>query len=204
MKKSHPSMFLSSYLEAFEQVTEIEMSSYTYVPQSVSDPRTTSRHARHNWKNHYEMLVSNLRDDREVALHSRVYTVEGIRHIPMVDFASAISREAFTVVRDIMQEFSSRGCAIYCSGRSYHAYGLGVLTSEEWVRFMGRLLLLNSPDSNPIVDTRWVGHRIVAGYGSLRWTANTDHYIHEPILEQAYGELERMHTEHGTSLAASL
>ena len=62
------------------------------------------------------------------------------------------------------------------SGRSFHAYSLRLISPKEWREFMGRLLLLNLPGRSSFIDSRWVGHRLVAGYASLRWTANSEQY----------------------------
>jgi hypothetical protein len=41
-------------------------------------------------------------------------------------------------------------------------------------------LLQNPPLEAEVVDTRWVAHRLLAGYGTLRWTANQPRYLKEP------------------------
>jgi hypothetical protein len=51
------------------------------------------------------------------------------------------------------------------SGKSYHYYGLKILSQEEWVSFMGKCLLLT-----PLSDVRYVGHRLMEGLGDLRIT----------------------------------
>jgi hypothetical protein len=51
------------------------------------------------------------------------------------------------------------------SGRSYHFYGLQTLTQAEWVRFMGKCLLLTS-----LTDVRYVGHRLMEGLCDIRVT----------------------------------
>ena len=35
-------------------------------------------------------------------------------------------------------------------------------------------------DGQEIVDSRWIGHRLIGGYSSLRWTNNTGMYRSEP------------------------
>lgn len=70
----------------------------------------------------------------------------------------------------------------YESGRSFHGYGTTLISNEEWIQLMGRLLLVNQPQQHPIVDSRWIGHRLIAGYSALRWTKNTDDYIQVPKL----------------------
>ena len=64
------------------------------------------------------------------------------------------------------------------------AAGLSFLGVElgEWIKFMGSLLLLNIPGKIKIVDSRWVGHRLLGGYASLRWSNNTRQYKRFPVL----------------------
>jgi hypothetical protein len=45
---------------------------------------------------------------------------------------------------------------------------------------MGSLLLLNKPSGFKLIDERWVGHRIMAGYSALRWSCNTKQYKKMP------------------------
>jgi len=52
------------------------------------------------------------------------------------------------------------------SGKSYHFLGASILTSDEWIRFMGRALLFA-----PFIDTRFIGHRLLDGECTLRLTA---------------------------------
>ena len=68
----------------------------------------------------------------------------------------------------------------YKSGRSYHGYGRSLLTHNDWIKQMGKLLLVNQIGVPPTVDPRWVGHRLIAGYASLRWTKNTPQYLDYP------------------------
>ena len=70
--------------------------------------------------------------------------------------------------------------AFFATGRSFHAYSLELLTPQAWNEFMGRLLLINPKRGSQIVDTRWVGHRIIGKYASLRWTNNSGSYLSLP------------------------
>jgi hypothetical protein len=50
---------------------------------------------------------------------------------------------------------------------------------------MGRLLLLNLPEKPCLVDTRWVGHRLIGGYAALRWSAKM--HPRKPALVREWG-----------------
>jgi hypothetical protein len=96
--------------------------------------------------------------------------------------------ELITAVR----EFGIRQLAIYNSGRSYHIYAYALLSTRRWTQFMGRCLLLNRPDRSELVDARWVGHRLLAGYGALRWTHGNVWYLSEPVYESGFDVPRRL------------
>jgi hypothetical protein len=109
-------------------------------------------------------------------------------HLPMMDFAcdpkSATLRD-ITVQPIIVAAFLESGFSLeelefYESGHSFHAYGLNPVPYYEWTRFMGTMLLLNLPNWTRAVDDRWVGHRLLKGYGALRWTCNNPKYKQVP------------------------
>jgi len=108
----------------------------------------------------------------------------------MIDFISEhLQGHDAQVLPDLLDKDILQTLFFFNSGRSLHGYGLRLLTYVEWVSFMGTLLLLNLPNRNQIVDPRWVGHRLRAGYGALRWSFNTSHYlgfprmVHKPLGE---------------------
>lgn len=67
--------------------------------------------------------------------------------------------------------------AVYGSGRSFHVYSTTLLGPKDWFDFMGRLLLINPRGQKEIVDTCWIGHRLIGGFGSLRWSNNSGMYL---------------------------
>ncbi len=75
--------------------------------------------------------------------------------------------------------------AIYVSGRSYHGYGVRLMSYEEWVRYMGRMLLLNNPTRPDVVDPRWIGKSLAVNQSYLRMTAKSDHYLRVPCYYDA-------------------
>jgi len=57
-----------------------------------------------------------------------------------------------------------------------------LIAEHAWPKYLGRLLILNEPDSLPVIDTRWVGHGTCQGfrgaslepqYGSLSSNASS-------------------------------
>ena len=101
----------------------------------------------------------------------------------MIDFSTqSMSAKERDLVYQLVEKFIGARLRLYRSGRSFHGYATVLLSRRKWREFMGRLLLLNMPNSDAIVDSRWIGHRIMAGYASLRWTANSDHYSQIPSV----------------------
>lgn len=118
-----------------------------------------------------------LKPDQELAIHSKVVIDGRTVHIPMLDFATGqIGPEQLQRVRAFLPERVFVTSAFYHSGRSFHAYSKHLLAPKDWYAFLGRALLINPPEDGQIIDTRWVGHRLIAGYCSLRFSNNSRQY----------------------------
>ena len=103
--------------------------------------------------------------DQCIALSSLVETVQGPRHLLLLDFAVPPSPEAHADLVAFLERASWRGWLLV-SGASYHFVGCELLTVEAWTRAMGLALLI------PGVDVRYIGHRLAGGMGGLRLTAH--------------------------------
>jgi|SRR5215471_1410759 len=168
-----------------QHVEEVEFGVYRYHPHSVIDDRINHRLKLEQLTPRYKALLGDLRSDEEIAFNSRVWTSgNGSRHVPLVDFASREQPLVEEASVQLIGEYGPRWAALFASGRSYHLYLGALLTRSAWVKFMGHLLLLNQPDGPILTDCRWIGHRLMAGYGSLRWSANTEPYatLGPPVL----------------------
>lgn len=156
----------------------LTFSDYLYDKKSFRDERSLfdfqKKELNENWFINHILSMDPL---YELALHSS-FEVDGEKfHIPMIDFTAKRSEQnSLSALREL-SEFWETDFLIFFSGRSFHAYGVKPITDIEWVKFMGSLLLLNvRGTTNKLIDTRWVGHRILAGYSALRWSNNTNHY----------------------------
>ena len=180
----HPIQFILQV--ATKQNYEFTFSKYRYESDSLSDEReifkASSSQLNIDW---LQDIIANLEAGQELALHSSILNRDSKRrfHIPMIDFAisPAHANEVYDrLVRFIPKKILTN-MAVYDSGRSLHAYSATLLTKQEWFDFMGRLLLVNPKDSNEaIIDNRWVGHRLIGGFSSLRWSNNTELYLSCP------------------------
>jgi hypothetical protein len=115
-------------------------------------------------------LVSECKKDKEaLALYSICKnSAGGVWHIPMMDFRIDSRKELgqLHLLKECLRRLKQTDGVLLNSGKSYHFYGFRRLSEHEWMRFMTSCLLLE-----PLVDTRYIAHRILAGKASLRLTA---------------------------------
>ena len=182
---SHPAGMIPRLTQLGGGPVAFEFSRYKYQPRVIEDERRSYRVESDDVALWIEGTAQALALDEDIAFHSRVYLKnERIRQIPMIDFKGHPTPEDFHRVKEALAAFQINSFEIFDSGRSFHLYGMALLTQEEWLRFLGRILLINLPGGEELVDTRWVGHRIMAGYGTLRWTKNNPHYQKLPTKLQ--------------------
>lgn len=179
--ENHPFHFLKKIFDIDDSV--FLFSRYVYLPDSLLDEREVfSVNGEDVTESFVSQSISVLRQDQELAIHSNVF-VRGRRfHIPMIDFSmeDGLGYEVFDRITRYISRSVLLNMAVYSSGRSFHAYSTTLLTPKEWIEFMGRLLLINPKGSGDIVDSRWVGHRLIGGFGALRWSNNSGLYLGEP------------------------
>ncbi|WP_052050201.1 hypothetical protein [Cedecea neteri] len=121
----------------------------------------------------FERIIKELSRDEELSILSLIKINDVVHHLPMIDF---LAKKRSTSSVDALRKTSAYWNIVFNvfnSGRSIHAYGTKILTQNQWVNFMGYLLLLNEKSKEKVIDVRWVGHRLMAGYSSLRITNNT-------------------------------
>jgi hypothetical protein len=180
--EAHP---LSHVLPFFKdkQDAEIQFSIYEYQPQSVFDTRTfidvLAKDADENW---VAQKLGSLSNGEELAFHSVYKKGKRKYHLPMIDFDCGLRELDYAkdILYKVLPNHIYSGLVFFESGRSLHAYGSTGLSNKQWVDFMGRLLLANLPNKPSIVDTRWVGHRLMGGFSSLRWSSNSGMYLKIP------------------------
>ena len=180
---SHPIALVERLRRAHSSGLMLQFSRYKYEPQSPFDYREIievhSDEVTESWLwKQFECLPESW----DLAWHSLVTTHRKRSfHVPMVDFvATSFNKEKKRLIHHLIGNFISDSIVYYSTGRSYHGYSTALLGPQEWREFMGRLLLLNLPCSEAIVDCRWIGHRLIAGYSSLRWSSNSSHYLQMP------------------------
>ena len=186
----HPFFFLEPLFS--ERGAVFHFSRYVYTPDSLFDERefldVSGSDLTVEW---LEDAVRELKVDQELAIHSNVTIDNRTWHIPMIDFAAdRLATHKLDRVRAFLPPRVFTSMAFFYSGRSFHAYSSTLLSPKDWLGFLGRLLLINPKDGETIVDSRWVGHRLIAGYCSLRFSNNSHHYLGVPKKVGIRGLLE--------------
>lgn len=186
-------------VERSSEVAAVPFSYYAYTPQTVEDRRSTFIMPVERFLDEAEVsrAMEGASMGHELAVHSDLLMRDGQRlHLAMVDMSTS-ARAHLEKLRSFLGDSFFQRISWYVSGRSFHGYGDSLLKRDEWVQFMGLLLLANQPRLEPTVDPRWIGHRLLAGYASLRWTCNTSHYLTLPRSLEALGRARARKLEVG-------
>ncbi len=175
----HPISLIQHWLRSVDGEWLATLSRYQYLPQKIEDKREIVTvklgHLTASW---LDEQLNSLPEGYELAFHSVLRLGRRELHIPMVDFSIA-SIEPQLVVAWASQ-YLGITLQLFDSGRSFHGYGQETISKSKWVKLMGLLLLSNSPNKPPLVDARWVGHRLLAGYSALRWSHHSSSYLKMP------------------------
>ncbi len=181
LDRSHPYWHVQKTVFEVTQIFKINFSYYHYRPKSFIDERMSFTVTRTQFLNPdfvYE-LIKNCPRGSDLAFHSNFLLIDGnFWHLPMVDMST--SSQALLRRLEIAPSPTLRDLFWFFSGRSFHGYGRTLISSDDWPKYMGELLLFNEKDMRPLVDPRWVGHRLISGYSALRWSFNTTHYLNYP------------------------
>lgn len=110
-------------------------------------------------------VLNNRPDTTAIEVISKVCRSTKIAHIPMLDVELAPNDENLSHLICCLRTLGERAGAVLLSGASYHYYGYDLLTPNNWRKFMYLSLLLDE-----VVNTRWVGHRLIDGHANLRIT----------------------------------
>ena len=178
----HPIQLTKELIQRYTGELQFQFSKYTYVPQSVVDQRDSFVVKGSNLTDDYLVsTLDSLNKQQELAFHSLVkLPTTKMYHIPMIDFSGNGIQTNWQLFHSLLPSNILEEFHLYDSGRSFHGYSLHLLSQTEWVKFMAKLLLLNLPNQTPVVDSRWIGHRLTSGFGSLRWSHNTEYYQKMP------------------------
>jgi len=185
INKDHPYYFIEKLRE--KKNVAFQFSKYIYKPDSLFDEREYLDIGSNEFSERKVIqLIESLNSDQELAIHSKLSVNGRTLHIPMVDFAmeGPLTFDTIYRLKQFLPKNVISNMAFYDSGRSLHAYSTTLISPKEWIEFMGRLLLVNKIDLE-IIDNRWIGHRLLGGYSSLRWSNSSGQYLSEPRIIQS-------------------
>ncbi|MBU2478711.1 MAG: hypothetical protein KKA36_06435, partial [Gammaproteobacteria bacterium] len=145
---THPIRFLRELRTRAGEDIVLSFSRYSYRRRERKDVRESFnvhiREVNPQWLRNQLMV---LQPHQELAIESRVIANGLRRHIPMLDF-SGMRKGQLLAIMEVLPENFSEGIQVYYSGRSFHAYFPRLLTSRQWVKFMGSALLCNTQSSD--------------------------------------------------------
>lgn len=187
--RKHPFCSVRAHLARTTGNWTLEFSKYTHLEQGRTERRVllTQQLANvtHDWLNH---ILSGLERNEELAFHSRLYCHGREFHLPLADFRSRMNPKDARDLVCAQCGFDPAGMEMYDSGRSLHAYYFKPMRRDEWLKYLGDLLLINNTMER--IDTRWVGHSLRNGFSGLRWSCNTARHGSMPALAL---RLDRQH-----------
>lgn len=179
----HPVRFVESLAKRYGEDVELSFSRYFYRPNSVFDERFNF-HVRASDVTEFwlRQQLTELPEGWELAFNSKLKDSRGRTfHVGLVDFHEGIDLLSVEVaVRRLLGDEALRSLWLFNSGRSFHGYIEQLMIPKEWREFLGRLLLMNGVATPQVVDSRWIGHRLIGGYCALRWSMNTSYYKQMP------------------------
>ena len=182
--KAHPVWMLLPWIE--DPDYNFLLSKYIYTKDSLSDKREyVILKGGLDWKERLCNLIKALSPEEEVSLHSNILKNGKLYHLPMLDFAKEkLNEKDLERIKNILPEGIGKEMVFFKTGRSWHGYGRKLLNSNgELINFLAQSLLINLPNEAPIVDPRWIAHRILAKQGGLRITSNSSRHDFPPKLK---------------------
>jgi hypothetical protein len=109
-------------------------------------------------------IKENSKKLRETCIVSEVIMSDGsLRHIPMMDFHSAPTKEGRIAATAVCKQIFPNGALLLESGESFHAYGLELMTTSDFFKFLGHSLLYT-----PIIDRAYIAHQLIEKRCALR------------------------------------
>lgn len=159
-----------------------EFSFYSYIPDSLDDQRRLAWiEGGDGALDQAWGLWNDLREGEELSMHSTVWLHGRRMHIPMIDGSCArLGPKGYSRLKKFIDPKWFSGMRFYQSGRSFHAYGSELMEEPSLASFLGSALLANEVGADPVVDARWIGHRLMGGRASLRLSANASRSLMSP------------------------
>jgi hypothetical protein len=125
-------------------------------------------------------LLTQLPEGEGLLVCSRLQLISGkMAYLPMLDFTCPCVEGNSKAIRTMVKRAGVPEGILVGSGRSYHFYGVELLSSEHWIRFMALALLFA-----PITDSRYVAHRLADGECRLKILDSVGHFV--PVIQEVF------------------
>lgn len=179
--KKHPIFVYKSIIEKMSSNDlELEFSKYVYKMRGITDKREIINIPAEKLSGKWLIdMISTLSDNEEFACHSKVLVGGDTWHVPLIDFVVTDIKKIPKDALDLISRTLNSSFFLFSSGTSYHGYFNTIVSKENWLYFIGEILLLNNSPKYQynIVDSRWVGHALQQGFAALRWSNKTKRAI---------------------------
>ncbi len=165
-----------NWLDLREPAERNDLSGALRAIQQDANKRTVRKVSRDEiLAGNLQAIADSLCENELVGITSKVFLYGGgSGHIPMMDFICPISSANLFVLKKLLMQSGQHRGFILESGRSYHYYGMELISDEGWRTFVGKCLLMHG-----FVDSRYTGHQLVEGYCVLR-LSTTKLKVHSP------------------------
>jgi hypothetical protein len=156
-------------------LAKIHLAEYHYVPRMASQKgRLKIRELSISGKSDLRAILSGVGDNLDTNWQLGLMSLARKRsgqscHIPQIDFVCEKTSENIAAIKACLKQntYTETGWLVD-SGNSFHFYGRKLLAPSDWQAFMGQCLLFNERGKYPIIDWRWLGYSLIAGYSTLR------------------------------------
>jgi hypothetical protein len=101
--------------------------------------------------------------------------------LPMLDLSCPCHGENARAIRTLVKLAGVPEGVLVRSGRSYHFFGVTLLSEKEWIRFMAFALLFA-----PVTDSRYVAHRLLDGECRLKIVDSDGGTV--PVIEETFAD----------------
>ena len=160
-----------------QNIDNVVLRTYRHIKGFATDDPDNSTKIIYTPRVEVEKRIQDMFDifgeDKGISITSIVGVDNREKYLFLLDCGIEVSdeneRELMDVLENSLDDFPAlKDGMILRTQNSYHVVGFVPLSHEEWIQHMGRAILLNIKNKEPISDIRYIGHSLERGYGSLR------------------------------------
>lgn len=175
-----------------KKISKVSLYAYIYVP--LQHEKSPFNHviwmSRKNFLSGKKVnqIIESLPKNANLGISSRIKTIDNkYYYLPMVDFEC---KKSTKYVNLIIERFKKEGINhgwLVETAKSYHYYDDELMTYKQWIEFYGRCLCSSvvhtRENIEQLADTRYIGHMLRRGGGTLRFTSNGDKTFEPKVVK---------------------